>query len=132
MKKVLLLVLLLTLGLTSCEQDDNLGVGQLDGDYKRVSYSVKQDNGYYVLYPQATDGSQVEVELIIEDGVWTWIYNACECPNYNVPYDEEVGEIIGDEMFQNDELQYIIEPLSNGDIKVNYIDGVAFETFRKI
>tara|TARA_B100000780_G_scaffold242064_1_gene184716 strand:- start:601 stop:996 length:396 start_codon:yes stop_codon:yes gene_type:complete len=131
MKKVLL-VLVLALGLTSCEQNDNLGVGQFDGEYKRVSYSVKQDNGYYVLYPQATDGTQVEVGLVIEDGVWTWIYNACECPNYDVPYDEEVGQIIGNEMFQNDELQYTIDYSNNGDIKVSYIDGVAFETFTKI
>ena len=92
MKKVLL-VLVLVLGLTSCEQNENLGVGQFDGEYKRVSYSVYQEDGSYIEYLQSTDGSQVEVGLVIEDGVWTWIYNACECPNYDVPYDEEVGPV---------------------------------------
>ena len=125
-------VLVLALVLTSCEQNDNLGVGQFDGEYERVSYSVEQGDGSYIEYLQATDGTQVFVELKIEDGVWTWIYNACECPNYNVAYDEEVGQIIGNEMFQNDELQYTIGYSNNGDIKVSYIDGVAFETFRKI
>ena len=131
--KKLLLVLVLVLGFTSCSQDEDcdLGIGQFDGKYQRVSYSVYQEDGTVNTFPQATDGSQMLVELEIKDGVWTWIYNACECPNYTIGYQEVVGDVIGNVMFKDSQVQYTLSTVNGDVINATTYDGVAFETFKR-
>ncbi len=123
--KKLLAVLVLVLVFTSCSQDDdNLG-GDYDGQYQRVSYTVLQDNGTSITYPQLLDGSQLVVGLSILNDTWVWIYNEHEGSDYY----EVVGEIVGSSMIYNGEVHYTIERINETTVKATTVDGVAFETF---
>lgn len=123
--KKLLVLLVLILGFASCTQDDdNLG-GDYDGQYQRVSYTVLQDNGTSITYPQLLDGSQLVVGLSILNDTWVWIYNEHEGSTYY----EVVGEIVGSSMIYNGEVHYTIERINETTVKATTVDGVAFETF---
>lgn len=124
MKKVLA-VLILILVFTSCSKDDdNLG-GDYNGQYQRVSYTVLQDNGTSIIYPQLLDGSRLVVELSILNDTWVWIYNEHE----GSAYYEMVGEIVGSSMIYNGEVLYTIERVNETTVKALTVDGIAFETF---
>lgn len=127
--KKLLTVLVLVLVFTSCSQDDdNLG-GDYDGQYQRVSYTVLQDNGTSITYPQLLDNTQQVSELSILNDVWVWVYNSCECEEFTIGYHEIVGEIVGSSMIYNGEVHYTIERINETTVKATTVDGIAFETF---
>lgn len=123
--KKLLVLLVLVLGFASCSNDEVNLNGDYDGQYQRVSYTVLQDNGTSITYPQLLDGSQLVVGLSILNDTWVWIYNAHEGSDYY----EVVGEIVGSSMIYNGEVHYTIERINETTVKATTVDGVAFETF---
>lgn len=125
--KKLLVVLGLALGFASCSNDEISLGGEFDGQYQRVSYTVLQDNGTSITYPQLLDGTQQVIELSISNDVWLWIYNEHESSSY----EEHAGDIVGGSMIRNRVTEYTIERINETTVKAITLDGIVFETFKK-